>query len=253
MTGFRTLLGKELLESRRTKRLPIVVMLLALVGLSSPLLARFTPELITAFAAELGPIDLPTPTMADAIAQIIENVGQFGALAAILLAMGSVAVEKERGTAALILTKPVGRASFLLSKLAALAIVLGVATALSVVLGGVYTALLFEAPSALGLATLGLLVWLQLLAFASMTFVGSTLTGSTLAAGAVGLIAAAALAIASAFPGLGDVLPPGLSRIAAEFALGHAPSGPWTPLIVTLVIIGGSIVLAWLSFRRQEL
>lgn len=253
MSCFRILLEKELLESWRTRRLPVIVILLALVGLSSPLLARFTPQIIAAFAVELGPIELPTPTITDAVDQIVENVGQFGVLAAILLAMGSMAAEKERGTAALILTKPVGRAAFLVAKFAALAVVLGAATAVSVLVGGIYTTLLFEAPSAAGLAALGLLVWLQLLAFASITVLGSTLTGSSLAAGAIGLIASVALAIGSAFPGFGNVLPPGLSRIAREVALDQAPAAPWAALAVTLAVIGGSIALSWLSFRRQEL
>ena len=48
-------------------------------------------------------IVLPTPTAADAVDQLVKNLSQFGILVAVLLAMGSVATEKERGTAALIL------------------------------------------------------------------------------------------------------------------------------------------------------
>ena len=48
MAGFRVLLRKELLESWRTLRLPVVAGLFLVVGLTSPLLARFLPEIITA-------------------------------------------------------------------------------------------------------------------------------------------------------------------------------------------------------------
>jgi len=41
--------------------------------------------------------------------QIVRQVSQFGMLIAFLLAMGSVAGEKERGTAPFVLTKPVSR------------------------------------------------------------------------------------------------------------------------------------------------
>ena len=93
MTGFAPLLRKELLEQWRTTRLPVVATVFLLVGLSSPLLARFTPEIIKAVGGDQFQIVLPTPTAADAYDQLAKNLGQFGALIAILLAMGSVATD----------------------------------------------------------------------------------------------------------------------------------------------------------------
>jgi len=122
LAGFGVLIRKELLETVRTFRLPIVVGLFAVVGIGSPLLARFTPEIVEALAGDMG-IPVPTPTVEAAIDQLLKNLAQFGGLTAILLAMGSVAAEKERGTAALLLTKPVGRAAFLGAKVAALGLV----------------------------------------------------------------------------------------------------------------------------------
>ena len=131
MSGLAPLLRKELLEQWRTMRLPIVAAVFLLVGLASPLLARFTPEILKAVGGDQFSIVLPTPTAADAWAQLAKNLGQFGALVAILLAMGSVATEKERGTAALILTKPAGRDAFLLAKMVAIATTLGISTAIA--------------------------------------------------------------------------------------------------------------------------
>jgi ABC-2 type transport system permease protein len=105
MTGFAVLLRKELLEQWRTTRLPVVATVFLLVGLSSPLLARFAPEIISAVGGDQFQIVLPTPTSADAYDQLAKNLGQFGALIAVLLAMGSVATEKERGTASLLTSR----------------------------------------------------------------------------------------------------------------------------------------------------
>jgi len=113
MAGLGPLLRKELLEQWRTLRLPVIATIFLLVGLSSPLLARFTPEILKSVAGDQFSITLPTPTAADAVDQLAKNLGQFGGLIAVLLAMGAVASEKERGTAALLLTKPVSRAAFL--------------------------------------------------------------------------------------------------------------------------------------------
>ena len=139
MSGLATLLRKELLEQWRTARLPVVATVFLLVGLSSPLLARFTPEILNAVGGDQFQIILPTPTAADAYDQLAKNLGQFGALIAILLAMGSVATEKERGTAALILTKPASRAAFLIAKIVAIATTLGVSTAIAAAGAWFYT------------------------------------------------------------------------------------------------------------------
>ena len=75
MSAGRVLLRKELLESWRTLRLPIVAGLFLLVGLSSPLLARFLPEIINAAAGDQLPaIPIPTPVPADAVDQLWKNL-----------------------------------------------------------------------------------------------------------------------------------------------------------------------------------
>ena len=88
MTGFAALLRKELLEQWRTTRLPLVATVFLLVGLSSPLLARFTPEILEAVGGGQFTIVLPTPTASDAYDQLAQNLGQFGALIAVLRALG---------------------------------------------------------------------------------------------------------------------------------------------------------------------
>jgi hypothetical protein len=121
MSGFRALLGKELGEQVRTLRLVVLVIVFASFGILSPVTARYLPGLINSLGADqLGiVVTLPPPSLADAVDQLLKNVSQFGILAAILLAMGSVATEKDRGTAAFVLSKPASRAAFLAAKVVA--------------------------------------------------------------------------------------------------------------------------------------
>ena len=112
MNGFGPLLRKELLEQWRTRRLLVVTVVFVALGIGSPFLARYTPELIQALGGVPFEIEFPEPTTLDAIDQFLKNLGQVGILSAILLAMGSVATEKERGTAALLLSKPASRAAY---------------------------------------------------------------------------------------------------------------------------------------------
>jgi ABC-2 type transport system permease protein len=253
MSGFAALLRKELLEQWRTTRLPVVATVFLLVGLSSPLLARFTPEIIKAVASGQFQITLPTPTSADAYDQLAKNLGQFGALIAVLLAMGSVATEKERGTAALILTKPAGRGAFLVAKLVAIATTLGVATAIAAAGAWFYTLVLFEPLPVAGFVAAAALQWLALVAYAAITFLGSTLTRSSLAAAGLGVAAFIVLGILSIVPAIGPYLPTGLGGPARGLALGLLGVDAVGPTIASIVLICGLTGVAWLSFRRQEL
>ncbi|HEX7949331.1 MAG TPA: ABC transporter permease subunit [Candidatus Limnocylindrales bacterium] len=253
MNGFAALLRKELLEAWRTTRVQLVTTVFLLVGLSSPLLARFTPEILKAVGGDQFQIVLPTPTAADAYDQLAKNLGQFGALIAVLLAMGSVATEKERGTAALILTKPASRGAFLAAKLVAIAATLLVATAIAAAGAWFYTLVLFEPLDVLGFTASAVLHWLALVAFATITFLGSTLTRSSLAAAGLGVAAFIVLGILSIVPTFGHYLPTGLGEPARGLALGVSGVDVLGPTVASVVLIGALAGVAWLAFRRQEL
>ena len=253
MAGLGTFLRKELLEQWRTLRLPVVAMIFLLVGLSSPLLARFTPDILEAVAGDQFQVVLPTPTAADAVDQLAKNLGQFGGLIAVLLAMGSVATEKERGTAALFLTKPLSRAAFLTAKLLAIGLTLGVSVAIATAGAWFYTLVLFEPLALPGVAAGGVLQWLTLMAWASITFVGSTLTRSSLAAAGLGIVAFIVVGILGVLPNVGTFLPTGLGGPGRALALGVPGPDPIVPTVATIVLIGATGLFAWLAFRRQEL
>jgi ABC-2 type transport system permease protein len=253
MAGFGPLLRKELLEQWRTFRLPVVATIFLLVGLSSPLLARFTPDILKAVAGDQIPIVLPSPTAADAVDQLAKNLGQFGGLIAVLLAMGAVAAERERGTAAMILSKPVSRAGFLVAKLAAIGLTLGIATAIASAGAWFYTLVLFDPLPVAGVAAAAALQWLTLMAWATITFLGSTLTRSSLAAGGLGIVAFVVVGILGVLPNVGRYLPTGLGAPARALALGQSDADVVGPIVATLALIGAVTLTAWLVFRRQDL
>ena len=255
MSGFSLLLRKELLEQTRTMRLYVVAIVFALFAILSPLTAKYLPDIVKALAgSQLSLVGLiPTPTTADAVDQFLKNLTQFGALTAILLAMGAVATEKDRGTAAFILTKPVSRAAFLAAKLVAIAANLLVATAVAGVLAYYYTTVLFEPLPIGGYAAMCALLWLSLVVYAALTFLGSTLTSSAAAGAGIGVVFLVATGIVSALPTAGRYMPETLAVPARALALGTAPPDLLGPVAVNVAIALAAALLAWLSFRRQEL
>ena len=252
MTGLSVLIRKEFQEQLRTMRLPIVAVLFLAFGLLSPILARYTAELVSSLAPSMK-LELPTPTMADSIDQVIKNLGANGAFVAVILAMGLVASEKERGTAAFLVTRPAGRAAFLTAKLVAVAATLGVSMAAGGVAAYVYTIILFTAPPIAGYAAMCVLVWLSLVALASVTLLGSTLARSIAPAAGFGFGAWVILSIISALPTIGAFTPSGLFGPARALAIGGDAGDVVGPVIANVALVFVPLGLAWLSFRRQEL
>jgi ABC-2 type transport system permease protein len=254
MTGLPTFLAKELREQWRSRRLLAVVIVFAAFGVASPLLARFLPELVGSLAGEEGvTIEIPPATLDDAATQVVRNIGQTGVLAAILLAMGSVATEKERGIAAMWLTKPLSRSAYLGAKIAGIGAVLAAGIAVAGIAAYAYTVFLFEPPAIAGWVAMCVLLLLQLLAYASVTFLGSTLAGSALAAAAIGIGALAVIAIVGALPVIGAWTPSGLADAALAIATGDSAENLWPSLAATLVVVGVALGAAALAFRRQDL
>jgi ABC-2 type transport system permease protein len=252
--GFGPLLGKELREQWRTRRLIVVLVVFIALAIGSAFLARYTAELIETLGGLPFDVEVPPPTTADAVDQFLKNLGQAGILTAILLAMGSVATEKERGTAALILSKPASRGAFLASKLVAIGTTLGIGLVAGSIAGYAYTAMLFDAPSVAGWAGMTALLLIALVAYAALTFLGSTLSRSALAAAAIGIGGMIVLAAVSALPKVAPYTPAGLSgEPARALALGTDPGQLIGPLLANLGIIGGLFALSWLAFRDQEL
>jgi ABC-2 type transport system permease protein len=211
---------------------------------------------------------IPTPTAGDAMTQYIKNISQFGFILAILLGMGAVAGEKERGIVPMIISKPLPRWAFISSKFAAQFLMyLG-----GFVLAGLgayyYTLILFGGLDPGGFTLLNLLMLLWLLTFVALSLLGSTLGSSTVAAGGIGLGLSVVLLLAGNLPLYGTLLPGGLlgwATLAGQAAAGiqsaAQAAGPFDPENVALggsaaaaiVLVVFTLILSIGIFEQQEL
>lgn len=249
-----TLLNKEWLESWRTYRTAIVWVVLFAFGLLSPLLARYTPELVRSVPdlppgfAEL----VPDPTIQDAIAQYVENVSLFGVLLVIVVSMGSVAGERERGSAVLLLTKPLRPALIILTKWIVGMGVLLVGVLLAGLACWFYTWILFE-PLDLGASlVLNTLLYVVLGFYLTLAILASSLAPTQMmaSAGAFGLLVVSL--VLGALPGVGELMPAEL--LAWGRALFVSSDGSsWSALLFTLALTCFSLTLACLYWERVEI
>jgi ABC-2 type transport system permease protein len=251
--SFVTVFRREMTEQWRTYRFLIVAAVFAVFGLASPLLAKFTPEMLKALPGVPPEIltAIPAPTLADAVAQYLKNMSQFGILLALLMTMGVVVQEKERGTAAFFLTRPVSRETFLLAKFAGLAAAFTVSLGLAAVGCWYYTLVLFEAlPWGPFLALNGLML-VVFLVYIALALLASTLARSQGMAAGFAFLALILIAGVGALPGLGDYFPGRLFGWGAALLLGGGVTA-WPALWIGLGTIAAALAAAVLVFRRQE-
>lgn len=251
---FTTAVKKEFKMQWRTKRIFIVCAVFILFGLMSPLLAKFTPELISSLeGAEMFADLIPVPTTADAIAQYIKNLTQFGFILVIVLGMGAVAAEKDKGTATMILSKPLTRWSFLMSKFLAQAAVYFLALMLGAVGAYYYTQVLFGG-LAFGPFIVGnVLLWLWLLVFAAATLLSSTIANNTAVAAGIAFLLAVILLMAGSIPTIGPLMPSGLVAWAGQLGLAGDIAANGGAVVMAIVLVLVSLITATAVFEQQEL
>jgi ABC-2 type transport system permease protein len=252
--NFFTVFRKEMMEQWRTYRFLIVVAVLAAFGLSSPLLAKFTPEMLKAIPGVPPELlsAIPAPTVADAIAQYIKNMSQFGILLALLMAMGMVVQEKERGTAAFFLTRPVSRETFVLAKFAALTVTFVASLTIAALGCWYYTYVLFK-PLAWGpFLILNGLMLVVFLVYMALALLSSTLARSQGVAVGLAFVALILIGGIGALPSIGEYFPGRLFSWGATLMMGGTGTA-WPALGVSLGFIVLSLLAACLLFRRQEI
>ena len=251
--NFITAFYKELLEQRRTRKFLIALVVLALFGMTSPLMAKMTPQIMTLVpGGEAYAFLIPTPTINDAVMQYVKNITQFGVLLALVFSMGAMAVEKDKGTAAMILAKPMPRGSFLMAKFSALAVTFSIALIIAGVSCYYYTFFLFGELNIANWLVLNGLVLIYILLYVAITLFYSTLTRTQYVAIGLSFGTLILLGILGALPGFGQNFPDAMISNASLLMAGQAVTN-WNSLWVSLGLLICSLVGAWLLFRKQEL
>jgi ABC-2 type transport system permease protein len=253
MSGFAAFAGKEAREILRTWRIWVLPAILLFFALTGPVLARFTPQLLSALAGDqLKGLVLPTPTYLDSYAQWIKNLSQIALFALIIIYGSIISSELKSGTAVLVLSKPVSRTAFVVAKAAVHSTFLAaLVVAGTLITWGLTAAVFGQAPgSALWASAL---VWLVfgVLFIALMTLL-SVFISSTAGAAGAGLGVYALVSIAAIWKPLGTYSPAALAAQPASLAAGKDVAVLW-PVLTSLLLAVVLVALAALAFRRKDL
>ena len=120
MRGTLAFFKKELIEHTRNYKLFIFFIVFAVIGVLSPLSAKFLPELLESLMDENITIILQEPTHVDSWIQFFSNINQLGLVVMVLVFSPLMAREYEKGTLVHMVTKGLPRLSIYSAKLALL-------------------------------------------------------------------------------------------------------------------------------------
>lgn len=183
------MMKKEILEIYRSKKFLILVIVFAFIAISSPILAKLIPTILKSMPATPGlTINFPDPTWKDSIDQLVKNLAQFGMIVILLMFSGAVAEEKNKKTLELVLTKPISRVSFLLSKFFASALYIKLVFIASAIVFYLYTLNLFGSFSLVNFIWLSFFLLIFLTLILAVTIFFSTVSKNQITAAGMALL-----------------------------------------------------------------
>jgi len=253
--SFKAFLKKEIMEIFKTSKIIVIPSLFLFFGIMSPLSARYTNQILALVGEQQGiKIILPDPTYIQAYEQLFKNIFFILIIAAIMVFAGSIADEKSKGTAVLVLTKNLSRTGFILSKLLAAVLLFSVSYALCIAAFIYYTFLLFHEFANPGTLIAILSFWVFGIFIISLTFLASILGKSYTAAVVGGFMGYVGFSAIAALPYIGRYSPGILQGLSVELARNTKPLGDAVlPFAVALVMAILAIVLGLAAFKKQEI
>ena len=249
-----TLIKKDLLEQWRTKKILTLIIVMLFAAIASPIIAQITPELLKSISMPGMTINLPEPTYKDSLDQFIKNIGQIGMLVMIFVVAGAVSDEKNRKTLEIILTKPISRFWFIVSKFKAYFISITAIFAIASVIFYLYTISIFASFDFINFLIMSGCVLIYILMIMSVTIFASTFVENSIAAGGIGFVVY--ILFGTIFEMIEPIkkFSPGKIFSSYKDIVANGWSGDlFLPLLVTILVIIASVGFAILIFRKQEI
>lgn len=142
---WKALFHKEILENWRNKKWIWVPLVFILICIMDPISYYFLPEIMemAGNVPEGMAFEIPEMTGAEIALISLEQLSLFGVLVVILIAMGTIASERNQGITDIILVKPIRAIHFITSKWLAYALLTFIALFIGLLANWYYSSLLF--------------------------------------------------------------------------------------------------------------
>lgn len=177
MNGYIAFVKKEFKENMKNYRFLILFMVFLIFGITSALLAKFTPEILSALAADMEMRS--EPVALDAWEQFYKNISGVGFSAFIILFGSCLAGEYSKGTLVLMVTKGLSRPAVILAKYTVAAVLITISYWVSFAATYGYTAYLWPEASLSHVVLAAFSLWVIGFLYLSILMLGCVLFKQT--------------------------------------------------------------------------
>lgn len=252
MSGYIAFVKKEFTENMKNYRFLIMFAVFLIFGITSAFLAKFTPEILSALAADMEMSS--EPVALDAWKQFYKNISGVGFSAFIILYGSCLSGEYSKGTLVLMVTKGLSRKAVILAKYTVAAILMTISYWISYAATYGYTAFLWKDVSLPNVAFAALALWIAGFLYLSILMIGcvifrQTFTGILFTGGIVAVISLLGMIepIAKFNPFI--LTTKNIDLISGEITL----SDFMIPAVVSIVISILGLLLAIRLFNKKQL
>lgn len=177
MSGYIAFVKKEFTENMKNYRFPILFAVFLVFGILSAFLAKFTPEILSAFAADMEMTS--EPVALDAWKQFYKNISGVGFSAFIILYGSCLSNEYSKGTLVLMVTKGLSRKAVILAKYTVAAVLMTICYWISYAAAYGYIAFLWHDTGLFHVALAAFALWLAGFLYLSILMVGCVIFKQT--------------------------------------------------------------------------
>ncbi|QVK20525.1 ABC transporter permease subunit [Mycoplasmatota bacterium] len=140
-----TLIKYDLNYLLKTKKFIIISVVVGIFSLLSPIMAKYLPELLNSLMTPEGiQITIPEPTVMDAYRQYFSDMNETILFVILFFAISIFISEKTKGMLPLILSKPISRRDYIISKFITLIILITISQIIGILGFSLYTYVLFD-------------------------------------------------------------------------------------------------------------
>ncbi|MEX1030165.1 MAG: ABC transporter permease subunit [Paenibacillaceae bacterium] len=249
--------NKEMLEMWRSFKWLWVPLVFILLGIMQPVTTYYLPQILERAGGlpEGAVIEIPLPTGAQVMAEVVSQYSTMGILILVLAGMAIVAGEKQSRSIGLILVRPVPHATFITAKWAGLVTLTISSLLLGCLAGWYYTELLFDHVN-VGHLMSGVLVygfWL-IFVITILVLMSTLLRGNSAVAFVTVLIAVSVSVLTGVFERWMLWSPARLTHHTSSLLVnGATGEGFLLSMGVTFMMIIAILMAAVLALKRQEL
>lgn len=175
----KKLLKYDFYYLQKTSKFIIFPVLLVLLAITSPLTAKYLNEIIAFTLEGTGiVIDIGTPTVFESYSQYIGNLYELYLYVIIFVAIGMFINDKTKGLLPLIISKPISRTKYIISKYISLNILILLSLFIGYFVFDYYTYFLFDEIDMLGMFYVTLLYFVYIIYVTSIALFSATHTKS---------------------------------------------------------------------------